>query len=147
MHTPTLGPPSPATKDHKCFGKMASMHGCSRAYIAAFHTVLHDDSRCAANGHGTASIHSVLSLLHSTLHCMTADLWNVQETWARHAPREYGHSSAPLNGALTLCAAGVGSCTAYDPRRPGCHSAMRKGTKVHWLLPWSLHLPPRNHRW
>jgi len=43
MHTPTLGPPSPATKDHKCFGKIASMHGYSQAYIAAFHTVLHDN--------------------------------------------------------------------------------------------------------
>jgi len=26
MPTPTHGPPSPATKDHKCFGKTASMH-------------------------------------------------------------------------------------------------------------------------
>jgi len=43
MPTPTHGPPSPATKDHKCFGTTASMHGCSRAYIAVFHTVLHDD--------------------------------------------------------------------------------------------------------
>jgi len=50
-----------------------------------------------------------------------ADLWNVQETWARHAPREYDHSSAPLHGALTLCAAGVGSCTCIrspPPRVP-----------------------------
>ena len=40
-----------------------------------------------------------------------ADLWNVQEAWVRHAPREYGHSTAPLHGGVTLGAAGVGSCT------------------------------------
>jgi len=55
---------------------------------------------------------------------MMADLWNVQGAWVRHAPREYGHSNAPLHGGLTLCAVGVDSCTACTI--PAAQGAIRR---------------------